>query len=91
MKRRYSVARWGACLCILMAISDRANDEPSGEHNEKAQLTTAPVVPPPITRTSPAVVQAYLNRATNISPNTSLLEMLDEVNERLLEPAWHVS
>ena len=60
-KRRYVAARWAACLCILLPVTGRGNDEVSGEHKEKAQLTTAPLVPPPITRTSPAVVQAYLN------------------------------
>ncbi len=70
-KRHYTAVRWAICLCILLPVTSRGNDEVSGEPQEKAQLTTAPQVPPPIARTSPAVVQVYLNagyKKTELAP-----------------------
>ena len=62
MNRRGCSALWcAACLCALLPVTGSGDEKLTGEVNEKAALTTAPLVPPPITRTSPAVVQVYLN------------------------------
>jgi copper-containing nitrite reductase len=62
VNRRCCSAVWcGAFLLTLVSVTALGNDEINGKQKEKAQLVGAPLVPAPITRTNPAVVQAYLN------------------------------
>jgi copper-containing nitrite reductase len=50
---------------ILVCVAGRGEDAVNGEKREKAQLVGAPLVPSPITRRTPAIVQVYLNAGYN--------------------------
>lgn len=57
---RFDPGKWRAAICLLLAACGQECCF-AAEPQEKAPLTLAPLVPPPITRTNSAVVQVYLN------------------------------
>jgi copper-containing nitrite reductase len=75
MSRRCCAAGWfAAFLVTLISVAADGSDEVNGEQKEKAELVAAPLVPPPITRTSPVVIQAYLNagyKTTELAPGNN--------------------
>jgi copper-containing nitrite reductase len=57
---RYDSGTWCIAFCLLLATYGQESCF-AAEPQEKAQLTFAPLVPPPITRTNSTIVQVYLN------------------------------
>jgi copper-containing nitrite reductase len=57
---RNNLAKWCIALFLLL-VAYGGGDCVAAEPKEKAQLTYAPLVPPPITRTNPATVQVYMS------------------------------
>lgn len=68
MRKAYWFAPCGAaCLLMLAFFTGGEGEEVNGKKVENAQLTVAPLVPPPITRKTPATVRAYFNAGYNTS------------------------
>ncbi|MGI8966947.1 MAG: multicopper oxidase domain-containing protein [Limisphaerales bacterium] len=57
---RGNFLKWRIAFCVFLVTYGGVKCV-AAESKEKAQLTHAPLVPPPITRTNPAIVQVYMN------------------------------